>query len=190
MRIDNSQSVFPVFKTGFLTALLSITVMFFSGCSTGTLILENNQDVLIPLQDVFLDTYYYSYDNTTEVYKVYDDKKSLLGYAFYAEGISYDGEFDGEGGKKGTPMKILVGMEDKNAIKGAVVISHAEDYMFWQLLINAEYLRQFDNLELEDVYFTSNGGKVDCVTGATLSSLSVLDLVRESAAEKVKLIAR
>ena len=190
MVIDNRYSVFPAYKTVFLTALLSITLMFVIGCSTSPLILENNQDVLIPLQDVFPDTYYYSYDNTTEIYKVYDDKKSFLGYAFYAEGISYDGEFDGEGGKKGTPMKILVGMEDKNTIKGAVVVSHAEDYMFWQLLIDAEYLRQFDNLELADAYLTSDGGKVDCVTGATLSSLSVLDLVRESAAEKVKLIAR
>ncbi len=176
------------YKMLFLAAVLAVTGVFSTGCSNNLLILENDPDMLTAFQGVFSETGYYNYDDVTGIYKLYDDNKSFIGYAFYADGKSYDGEFDGEGSKKGAPMKILVGLKDMDTIKGIVIVSHAEDYLFWRLLINADYLNQFDNLRIEDAYFTSDGGKIDCVTGATLSSVSVLDLARESAVEKIKLI--
>lgn len=186
--LENSSSILIGYKTLFITTILFVTGLFTLSCSSNLLILENDSDVLNALQSVFYETSYYKYDEAIDIYQLYDNNKSFIGYAFYAESISYDGEFDGEGSKKGTPMKIMVSLHDKNTINRVVVVSHAEDYLFWQLLIDARYLSQFNNLRLEDAYFISDGGKVDCVTGATLSSLSVLDIVRESAAKKVMII--
>jgi uncharacterized protein with FMN-binding domain len=55
-------------------------------------------------------------------------------------------------------------------------------------LIRENYFDQFARLKIEDAYFSRQGGKVDSVTGATLSSTLVLNTVREAALEKVKSI--
>lgn len=42
--------------------------------------------------------------------------------------------------------------------------------------------------KIEDAYFKRDGGQIDAITTATLSSTAVLNTVRETALEKVKLL--
>ncbi|MDD4924802.1 MAG: FMN-binding protein [Dehalococcoidales bacterium] len=85
-------------------------------------------------------------------------------------------------------MSILVGLEDKSTIKNIYVVNHGENIGFWNILINKGYFGQFVQLNIEDTALICDGGQIDAVTGATLSSMSVVDIVREAALEKVKLI--
>jgi Na+-translocating ferredoxin:NAD+ oxidoreductase RnfG subunit len=183
MKIIYSSRFRPVLIT---VLILSTAVFNFTSCTT--LIFENNPEVMTALQEVFPQGGYYIYDEDSQVYTIYDSSKSEIGYAFYAEGKSYDGEWDIEGGKVGAPMKILVGLEDKETIKGISIVTHREDVIFWELLIKEDYFNQFTGLKIEDAHFTGDGGKLDCVTRATLSSRSVMDIVRETAIGKIKLI--
>jgi Na+-translocating ferredoxin:NAD+ oxidoreductase RnfG subunit len=169
-----------------LLAISVICILGLSGCDT--VVLENDSKMLTQLQQVYPEASFYKYDEEIQLYYVYDSQKKEFGYAFYAEGWSYTGEESVEDTKYSAPMTILVGLKDKNTIAGISVISESELAQFWQKLINTNYLDQFIGLKIESAYFTRNGGLVNSVTGATLSAASVLDIVREAALEKAKLI--
>jgi len=152
-------------------------------------ILEAQQDkeTLDMIQTVFPEASSYTLEN--DIYTVYDNSGEKIGYAFYAEGM---GKYVWGGPEAGTkipgPIVILVGLEDKETIKGIFVVSHSETPGFWNWLIKENYFDQFIELKIKDAYFTRDGGQVDAATYATLSSTLVLDTVREAAMDKVKLI--
>ena len=150
--------------------------------------LYQEQQTLETLRSVFLNVAYYSFDENIQIYAVYDSTKSKLGYAFYAEGLGIEIPHSEQGGKTAGPIVILIGLEDYNTIKDVSVISHSETWWFWNMLMEENYLAQFKGLKIEDAYFKTEGGKVDCVTGATLSSTLVLDTVRLKVLEIIKYI--
>jgi len=163
-------------------AFIAIYLLGLTGCQTP--ILEQDQETVEMLQNVFYEASYYQYDEEAETYTVYNTNKKQIGYAFYAEGMGvYIPPAEGEE-KIGGPIIILVGLEDKETIKGIFVISHCETVGVWDLLVKKNYLNQFEGLKINDAYFTSSGGQVDSITGATLSSTLVLNTVRETALEK------
>jgi electron transport complex protein RnfG len=97
----------------------------------------------------------------------------------------YGGEL---GVKEPGPIEILVGLEDKETIKGIYVVSNSETPLYWNRLFTKNYFAQFEGLSIENAYFVRDGGNVDVATGATVSSLLVLDTVRDAALEKAELI--
>ena len=156
-----------------------------TGCNT--ILLYDDVETIELLQNVFNEAQYYTYDNETGIYDVYISQKNKIGYAFYAEGMGEE-VMTSDGGKIAGPIIILVGIKnDKETISKICVIEQNESYLFWKLLITENYLDQFIDLKIEDAYFKSNGGKVDVVTGATLSSNSILNIVRETAIAKIDL---
>jgi electron transport complex protein RnfG len=147
-----------------------------------------DQQTLEILSAVFPDIGFYSFEEDSAIYTVYNSGKNKIGYAFYAEGMGAEVPMTEGGRKVPGPIVILVGLEDKETINGIVVISHSETSWFWDLLIQKNYFAQFSELKIEAAYFKKDGGEVDGITGATLSSTLVLDTVREAAIEKVNLI--
>jgi Na+-translocating ferredoxin:NAD+ oxidoreductase subunit G len=149
--------------------------------------LEDQQTLEI-LSGVFPDVSFYSYEEESEIYTVYNSEKNKMGYAFYAQGMGAEVPMTEGGRKVPGPIVILVGLEDKETIKSIVVISHSETSWYWDSLLSRNYLEQFSELKIDDCYFKRDGGKVDVVTGATLSSVLVLNTVREAAIEKAPLV--
>ena len=149
--------------------------------------LQSDQETLNVIQEIYPVASYYYFD-TNEIYKVYDNNKKNIGYAFYAEGVGEAiprGEY---GYKAANPIVILVGLKDQETIKGIHVISQGETWFFWNLLVQHNYFDQFNDLKIKDACFVDNGGSVDCVTMATMSSTSVLNIVRNAVSEKAPLI--
>jgi hypothetical protein len=108
-----------------------------------------------------------------------------MGYAFYAEGRGKTDVGFEDGQKYPNPIIILIGLEDKETIKDILIVTQGETPQYWELLIKKNYLDQFKGLKVEDAYFKRFGGKIDSVSGATLSSTSILDIVREAILDKV-----
>jgi Na+-translocating ferredoxin:NAD+ oxidoreductase RnfG subunit len=150
--------------------------------------LQEDPQTLQTLVGIFLDASFYSFNEVTEIFTVYNQGKDKIGYAFYVEGMGAEVPLTEGGRKVPGPIVILVGLENKETINGIVVISHSETSWFWDLLLSRNYLEQFSGLKIDDCYFKRDGGKVDSITGATLSSTLVRDTVRGAAIEKVKLI--
>jgi Na+-translocating ferredoxin:NAD+ oxidoreductase RnfG subunit len=119
---------------------------------------------------------------------VYDSDESKLGYAFYAEGMGV-GMPGAEGLEKiAGPIVILVGIQDTETINQIHVISHKETPQLWSNLVRKGYLDLFSGLKVSDAYFIHDGGQIDAISGATLSSKLVLDTVRDSMLAKVELL--
>ncbi len=184
-----------IFKKNIYAVIFLIFVVLISGSALTitenvTLNLrsvQHDNEILRTLQQIFSKAGSYIYNVETELYTIYNNDNKLIGYAFYAEGRGFTGATE-DGFKMGYPMVILVGLEDKNTIKGIVVIEENEDRPWWLTIVNSNFFDQFINLKIEDCILTKSGGKVDGVTGATLSSKSVVDIVRQGAMNKIKYI--
>ena len=169
-----------------VSVIILSSVFILGGCNT--LVLNDDSETIVLLKNVFNDAQYYSYNQEAELYRVYNSSKSMIGYAFNAEGMGEE-VMTSDGGKIPGPIIILVGLKnDKETINSIYIIEHHESVLFWRLLITEQYFEQFNNLKITDAYFKRAGGKVDAVTGATLSATSVLNIVREETLNKISLL--
>ncbi len=126
---------------------------------------EEVQQMLCAL---FPETQSFSYDETTGMYTAEADGETI-GHAFMTEGRGYGGAID-----------ILVGTKpDKKSLQGIKIISQQETPGLGAKISDAEFLDQFPGISADEVALTRNGGKIDAITGATISSTAVVNAVRE-----------
>jgi Na+-translocating ferredoxin:NAD+ oxidoreductase RnfG subunit len=170
------------------TAVMSVMMLLVSvtNFSADKVAAQEGQDeqTLGLLRQIFSETGSYSYDEELDVYTVYDTGANQIGYAFYAGGDSYAVAVDDEIKESG-PMVFLVGLDDKETIKSVVVISQEEDPDYWKIVESANFFSQFNGLKITACALTDYGGEVDSASGATISSMSVVDIIREVALAKV-----
>jgi len=178
VRANLLKKFYPI---AFITIAVLITVSLLALTESITRAeLESRQDqqTLEMLQEIFPKASFYILEHG--IYFIYDNGRYEIGYAFYAEGRGYGGK-----------MVILVGLEDKETIKGIIVVSHYESWGYWDGLLEHNFFDQLIGLRIEDCAlkrYGGGGGQVDGITGATVSSKAVVDIVREAALEKVKSI--
>jgi len=109
-----------------------------------------------------------------DIYMIYADEAEV-GFAFLAVGKGYGGNID-----------ILVGLENETTVKGVTIISHLETPGLGARITESSFRDQFAGLNIDDVALKRDGGQIDAVTGATISSRAVVDAVRAAVMEKVK----
>ncbi len=78
----------------------------------------------------------------------------------------------------------MVGLEDKETVKGIVIMSHTETPGIGTRILDPPFISQFEGMEIDLI--KSN---VDTLTGATVSSKAVIDAVSKVAREKVALLS-
>ena len=128
--------------------------------------------VLSMLQGMFPEMSDYTLDN--EIY-VIKDNGIVIGYAYIATGKGYAGNID-----------ILIGLEDAETVKGISIVKHSESPGLGARIVEDAYKNQYNDLKITDSDMTFNGGNIDSITGATISSRAVADAVRVTALEKVR----
>ena len=116
------------------------------------------------------------YEFEDDIYTIYSDG-AKTGHAFIAVGKGYGGDID-----------ILVGLENKTTIKEISIVSHLETPGLGSRITESFFTDQFAGLNIDRVALEKDGGEVDAITTSTISSTAVIDAVRETAMEKVKLI--
>jgi RnfABCDGE-type electron transport complex G subunit len=167
--------VFVIMVAAIMLTLLAIT----EGVTRAELQSHQDQQTLEMLKEIFPKASFYVLED--DIYIIYNSGRNEIGYAFYAEGRGWGGK-----------MVILVGLEDKETIKGITVVSHHETRGYWDRLIENNFFGQLIGLKIEDCELKKKygvgGGQVDGVTGATVTSRAVVDIVREAALEKIESI--
>ena len=111
-----------------------------------------------------------------DIYILYSGEDKI-GYAFLAVGKGYGGD-----------INILVGLEDKATIKDIIIISQTETPGLGTRITESFFTSQFSGVSLDNVALTKNDGQIDAITGSTISSRAVVEAIRETAEERVKLI--
>ena len=160
-----------------LTAVVAISVGLLSLTDNLTrekIEWQQEQKIQRLLFDLFPDMSRYDLEN--EIYIIYSTEDKVS-YAFVAVGKGYGGDID-----------ILVGLEDENTLKGISIISQVETPGLGNRITESYFTDQFAGLSAEEVAQRRDGGQVDTITGATMSSSAVIKAVRAAAMEKIKLI--
>ncbi len=163
-----------IYAVVFLTAvvLISVSLLMAVNNVTAPKVKAQQEDKIKSLlSGIFpqMDTYNYE----DEIYTVYQDDKEI-GYAFLANGKGYGGE-----------INILVGLDKDFIVKRVIVVSNTETPGLGSKITESSFTDQFTGLSAGDIFLKKNGGKIDAVTGATISSDAVAEAVRNAMLKKI-----
>ena len=172
------EELFPVL---FLTITVCVSVIALSIINSVTedKIEETKQQAIDDmLKEQFPEMDDSEYDDDIEVYSVLAEG-SVVGYAFMTEATGYGGS-----------IEILVALENTTledgdiVLRGISVISHTETPGLGAKIEEVSFSGQFKGANLNDVLLTEDGGKIDAISGATISSSAVVDAIYNEAKEK------
>ena len=172
MKADTLKKVFPIISIT-VVVFISVTLLGLTDVVVRDKIeYQKDQKTLRMLHEIFPNMTKYTLED--DIYMLYSDGAEI-GFAFLAVGKGYGGNID-----------ILVGLEDETTVKGVTIISHLESPGLGARVTESSFREQFAGLNISDVALKGDGGQIDAITGATISSGAVVDAVRATAMEKVK----
>lgn len=172
MKANALKEIFPVI---FITLVVFVSVALVSGTDSITkdkIAYQIDQKIQGMLVETFPDMNEYTF--TDDIYTIYSDD-TLVGYAFLATGKGYGGDID-----------ILVGLEDAQTLKGITIVAQSETPGLGSKIIESSFVSEFVGANIDDIFLKKDGGQIDAITGASISSEAVVDVVRNTAMEKVK----
>jgi len=168
------RKLFPVIV---LTAVVAISVGLLSltdSLTRSKIEAQEEAKIQTMLSEMFPDMS--RYDLEDDIYTIYSDE-GKVSYAFIAIGKGYGGD-----------INIMVGLEDENTIKDITIISQVETPGLGTRITESFFTDQFAGISIDDAAEKRDGGQLDAITGSTVSSAAVIEAVRDTAMEKVKLI--
>ncbi|MFO7992193.1 MAG: RnfABCDGE type electron transport complex subunit G [Thermoplasmata archaeon] len=180
---DFMTDIFPIL---FLTIVVCISVVGLSLTNSVTeeRIKEAKEEAIREmLSEQFPEMQNYEYNDDYEFYTIYGEDEVVIGYAYRTEGSGYGGA-----------IEMLVALEDtglttnNTVIRGISIISHQETPGLGAKIEQESFLDQFEGVNANDVSLAENGGEIDAISGATISSSAVVDEVHQSALEKAEQI--
>ena len=172
MKADTLKKVFPI---------ISVTVVVFIAVAllglTDTVVRDKiewqkEQKIQRMLYEIFPNMTEHTLED--DIYMIYSNEAEI-GFAFLAVGKGYGGL-----------INILVGLENETTIKGVTIISHLESPGLGARITESSFRNQFVGVNIADVALRQNGGEIDAITGATISSRAVVDAIRATVMEKIK----
>lgn len=108
-------------------------------------------------------------------YLAKDESGNVIGYAFFKRQPGAQDIIEVAGGVT----------SDFSRITGMSVLSHSETPGMGAKIVEPAFKDQFKELSLNELKLSSSGGKVDSITGATISSQAVVDAL-SSKVESIK----
>jgi len=164
-----------------LVVLLSVVALTLVDGVTAERIAANKREAIKQmLAALFPAMANFAYDEETGLYSLYDERavtideetgESSVDQSFPAVGYAFMTDGKGYGGKIG----ILVGLETNRALRGIRVISHQETPGLGAKITDTGFLDQFVGLVPAQLALARDGGAVDAITGATISSRAVAE---------------
>jgi electron transport complex protein RnfG len=172
VKLSKLKGIYPII---FITLVVFVSVALVTWADSITkaqIKYQQEQEIQGMLKEMFPDMSQYTLED--DIYIIYSDGAEV-GYAFLAVGKGYGGE-----------ISILVGLEDEATLKGITVISQSETPGLGSRIAESAFANAFAGVSIDDVALRQEGGQIDAITGATISSRAVVDAVRTTAMEKVK----
>jgi len=171
-----SNKAYPVV---FLAIIVTISVILLIAVNSFTsTVVESRriEEITGILEEIFPDMSRYELEG--EVYTIYQDE-TKTGYAFKASGSGYSGNID-----------ILVGLDNDFGIIGISILSQTETPGVGNKITESSFTDQFKGLSASDIALSSEGGKIDAITGATISSRAVVEAIQEKMVEIINTLEK
>jgi len=182
MKAKLFKNVYPAILVTLVVVVMASLLTLTQSLTRSELEAQQDKETLEMLRGIFPEASSYIFDEESGIYTIYDSGRKEIGYAFKGRGLGHE-----------YYITILIGLEDKETIKGITVLSHRETLHIGGesdvISLNITPLvDEFTDLKIADCYLKEDGGQVDGITGATVTSTTMVDTVRETALEKIKLI--
>jgi electron transport complex protein RnfG len=164
-----SNRAYPVV---FLAVIVTVSValLIALGSVTSSIVEERrSEEIKNTLGKIFPEMSEYELEG--EVYIIYQDGEKS-GYAFISSGSGYGGDID-----------ILVGLDNNFSIKDISILKQTETPGLGARITESAFTDQFKGLSADEVALRPDNGRIDAITGATISSEAVVDAVREKMVE-------
>jgi len=172
VKADTLKKVFPIISVT-VVVFIAVTLLGLTDSVVRPKIeWQKEQKIQRMLYEIFPNMTEYTLED--DIYIIYSDE-AKVGFAFLAVGKGYGGNID-----------ILVGLEKETTIKGVTIVSHLESPGLGARITESAFTDQFIGENITDVALRQNGGEIDAITGATISSRAVVDAIRATVMEKVK----
>lgn len=171
-----SNKLYPIF---FLTIVVLIAVALLMGLNFITeprIIDEREARLRAMLEETFSEMTDFRLED--DLYIILEENEKI-GYSFVTTGTGYGGD-----------INILVSLETDFSIKNVSIINQTETPGLGDRITSPEFTDMFQGLEAEEVALAEQGGKVDAISGATVSSEAVTEAIRESMIEKIQKLDR
>ncbi len=164
-----------------IVVCISVIALNIIDSMTVDLIEEAKQETINELlKEQFPEQEESEFNEDNEVYSILVNG-TVVGYAFMIEATGYGG-----------PIEILVALEnttpaeDDIILRGISIISNTETPGLGAKITEESFLEQFSGINVNDVQLKSEGGNIDAISGATISSSAVVDAIQKEAGAKAK----
>jgi Na+-translocating ferredoxin:NAD+ oxidoreductase subunit G len=167
-----SKKFYPViFLT--LIVLISVSLLLYINSFTSAVVeVQKKARIKSVLEKVFPQLT--DFEEEGDIYIIYGGD-TVQGYAFTASGSGYGGE-----------ISMLVGLDTDYRIKDVAILSHSETPGLGGRITEQSFTGQFKGLETGDIALSKDGGRIDAITGATISSRAVTEAVYEKMADVIE----
>ena len=156
-------SIYPiVFLT--LVVFLSVVSLTLMDQMTREKVLAGQQaEIQEMLSTLFPNLETFTVDETSGEYALLKDSVAI-GQAQMVQAIGYGGTID-----------VLVGIDPDGKLRGIRIISQQETPGLGAKITEAAFLDKFIGVAIDELNLSRDGGSIDAITGATISSRAIVD---------------
>jgi len=170
-RLKSKGSYPIIFLT--LIVLISVSLLLYINTFTSEIVEDQNQaKIKGALEQIFPElTRFEENEGISIIYK----GDSIVGYTFETSRNGYSGAID-----------ILVGINKDYTIRDVAILSHTETPGLGSRITEEKFTGQFISLDSGNIALSKDGGKIDAITGATISSRAVTEAIQEKMIEIIE----
>ena len=159
-----------------LVVLISVSLLIWINSFTSVVVeIQRENKIKSILESIFPGLT--GYEESDDIIKVYEGDK-IAGYIFIATGNGYGGT-----------LSILVGINPDYSIRAMEVLSHRETPGLGSEITSDAFTGQFGGLLMDEVALSKDGGKIDAITGATISSRAATVAIHERMIEVIEILS-
>lgn len=164
-----SNKAYPIIFLAVIVTVAVVLLIAVNSVTSSIVESRKTEEVRNTLESIFADIDRYEIED--EIYIIYQDNTSI-GYAFIASGSGYGGD-----------IEILVGLDNNFSIIGISILAQTETPGLGNRITESSFTDQFKGLSVSDIALASEGGKIDAITGASISSRAVVDAIKDKMIE-------
>jgi len=126
VRANQFRIFYPIAFIIMVVAIMFALLVLMERITRAELEAQRYQQTLDMLKEIFPEASSYVLED--DIYTIYDNSRYEIGYAFYAKCRAWGGE-----------INILIGLQDKETIKGIIVVSNYEHPAYRDLLVESNF---------------------------------------------------
>ena len=167
--MSKDRGFWPVVFLTIVVVVAIVALTLTNGVTKDKIVQAKKEAVAEMLATLFPEMQSFDYDKASGLYTLLSGGEPI-GHAFMAHGRGYGGTID-----------ILVGVKpDNESLQGIKIITQQETPGLGAKIIDASFLDQFKGVAVDEVGLARDGGRIDAISGATISSSAVVEGVKDA----------